>query len=134
MCRACYNKEALHNFHARNADETYRAARAAQGRSIRRNTPAIHLYNLAKRRSKVSQWEFTITVEDIHIPEVCPVLGIPLFVGDGKHGPNSPTLDRFDNSRGYTADNIRVISYRANSLKSDATVDELRRVLAYMEG
>jgi hypothetical protein len=43
-------------------------------------------------------------------------------------------LDRIDNSKGYTPSNIQVISWRANRIKADASADELRRVLAYMEG
>lgn len=38
-----------------------------------------------------------------------------------------------DNNRGYVPGNIRVISNRANLLKSDATVEELRKVIDYME-
>lgn len=47
---------------------------------------------------------------------------------------DSPSIDRFDNALGYVKGNIRVISTRANLLKRDATVDEVRRLLAYMEG
>lgn len=46
----------------------------------------------------------------------------------------TPSIDRFDNSRGYTPDNIRVISLRANIIKSDATADEVEAVLNYMRG
>lgn len=67
---------------------------------------------------------FTISVEDIVIPAYCPVFGTPL---------TSPSLDRFDNDQGYTPDNIRVISRRANLIKSDATADEIEAVLRYMQ-
>ena len=46
----------------------------------------------------------------------------------------TPSLDRFVPNLGYVKGNIRVISFRANRLKSDATIDEMRQVLAYMEG
>lgn len=77
--------------------------------------------------------EFSITVADIPVPEFCPVLGIPIFVGERTRSNNSPSVDRFKNSLGYIPGNVRVISNRANLLKSDATPDELRRVIAYME-
>jgi hypothetical protein len=47
---------------------------------------------------------------------------------------NWPSVDRVDNACGYVKGNIRVISARANHLKSDATVEEIRSLLAYMEG
>jgi hypothetical protein len=87
----------------------------------------------AKKRAVARGIEFNLRPEDIVIPEVCPVLGISLKVGGGRN-PGNPSLDRFDNSLGYTKDNVRVISLRANMLKTNATVDELKRVLAYVLG
>lgn len=97
------------------------------------------LYN-AKNRAKERGLDFNLELEDIVIPETCPALGIPLFpcVGKGrismKHAWNSPTLDRVDPFGGYTKGNVCVISARANFLKNDATADELRAILAYMDG
>jgi len=77
---------------------------------------------------------FDITPEDIVIPALCPVLGIPLLVGGGTGFHNSsPSLDRTDNARGYVKGNVQVISLRANRIKCDSTVDEMRKLLAYME-
>jgi hypothetical protein len=62
------------------------------------------------------------------------VLGIPIVVGAGRNAhPNCPSVDRLDNSLGYTKDNIFIISNRANLLKKDATVDELKALVRYME-
>jgi hypothetical protein len=76
-----------------------------------------------------------VELDDIVIPEVCPVLGMKLESGEGRgcHLPSSPSLDRIDPSKGYRRGNIRVISYRANQLKSNATLEELRAVLADAE-
>lgn len=49
------------------------------------------------------------------------------------HRPNSPSLDRIVPERGYVAGNLRVISNRANTLKNNATIDEMRLVLADLE-
>lgn len=94
-------------------------------RSLRRSNVLGHLVNGAKSRAKRAGIEFTISVADLCLPSKCPDLGIPIFVGDGTHGPNSPSIDRIDPTRGYVPDNVRVISYRANTMKSDATQDEL---------
>ena len=88
------------------------------------------MYTGAKCRAKRDGLEFTISKEDIVIPTHCPVLGMPIQrnIGSGFHR-DSPSLDRIDNTKGYTQDNIRVISNRANLLKCDATLKELELLL-----
>jgi len=81
---------------------------------------------------------FDLKIEDIVIPKTCPALGIPIepIVGKGRidfgKNWNSPTIDRVDPTRGYVPDNIRVISYRANFLKNEATADELEAIARYI--
>ena len=71
---------------------------------------------------------FNIDVSDLVIPDVCPVLQIPLVLGAGVNAPNLPSVDRIRGELGYVKGNVRVISYRANLLKSDDTFDEHRLV------
>jgi len=85
-----------------------------------------------RKRAKQKGWECTITHEDIRIPEHCPVLGIKLKNGVGKFCDASPSVDRLDSSKGYTPDNILVISYRANRIKCDANLSEILLVADYM--
>lgn len=95
----------------------------------RADTPEANMLDRSKSRAKKKGFEHTISITDIHIPDICPLLGIPLFPGtNGKVGPNSPTLDRIDSSKGYTPDNIWVISYKANTIKSNATPGELFKI------
>lgn len=79
----------------------------------------------ARRRARLLGVECTLTVYDIVIPEVCPVLGIPLARGTQRQKNASPSIDRIRNDRGYTPDNIWVISLKANRMKNDATDAEL---------
>lgn len=44
-----------------------------------------------------------------------------------------PSVDRVDNNRAYTADNIAIICWKCNQRKGDMTVSDLRRMLAYIE-
>ncbi len=88
----------------------------------------------AGKRAKLFNLDFNLTEEDVVIPDACPVLGIPLSIGSRRMHDNSPSLDRWDNNKGYTIDNTRVISWRANQLKSDANVEEMEKVLVYMKG
>jgi hypothetical protein len=63
----------------------------------------------------------------------CPVFGIPLEwscqrnQGRGPH-PYAPSIDRIDPERGYVKGNVWIISYRANTIKSNATHEELKLV------
>jgi len=75
-----------------------------------------------KTQSQESGLEFSIDKEDILIPEKCPYLGFS-FSFDSRD--TSPSLDRINPTKGYTRDNIQVISWRANRYKSNATVDDL---------
>lgn len=94
------------------------------------------LRNAAKRAAK-NGLEFNLDFTDVHVPDRCPVLGIPLRAGSA-HGNAAracnPSLDRIDNSKGYIKGNVRVISLRANWIKRDSTVAELEAVIAYMRG
>lgn len=86
------------------------------------------LLRAARRRAKTFGLEFTITARDIIVPSECPLLGTELVLGEGKQGPNSPSLDRINNSRGYTPDNIWVISQRANTCKGNLSADEIIQI------
>lgn len=96
-------------------------------KEIRKSSPEIALYREAKNRAKRKGLEFSIELKDIIITPVCPILLIPLIVGDGKLTKNSPSLDRVDNSKGYTKNNVMVISHLANTMKSSANKEELLR-------
>jgi hypothetical protein len=97
-----------------------------------RKNPASRLLSSAKTRAKKRGLEFNLELEDIVIPEYCPILGLKLKQG-GFNSPNSPSLDRVDNSKGYIKGNVKVISHRANSIKRDATLEELQAICEYMK-
>ncbi len=88
------------------------------------------LLTAAKHRAKTRGLPFKITEDDIIVPDTCPVLGIPLQRNKkGKtHNGNSPSLDRLIPEFGYVPGNVQVISMRANLIKSNASVSELRQV------
>jgi hypothetical protein len=91
------------------------------------------LFSNAKQRAKKSNIEFSITKEDIDIPDTCPVFGFPLKREERKTWMYAPSIDRIDNTKGYVKDNIIIVSRRANILKKDATIDELRKLADYYE-
>lgn len=81
----------------------------------------------AKHRAKKQGVPFDIEKSDLVIPELCPVLGMPLVcnAGTGNAKQNSPSLDKIVPELGYTKGNIQIISYLANAMKSDATPEQL---------
>jgi hypothetical protein len=97
-----------------------------------RNIIVSMLYR-AKRRAEERGLEFSIDVEDIIIPNTCPVLGTEIKRVWGKK-ESSPSLDRMDPTKGYTKENSVVISNRANRLKSDATLEDITKIMEYMKG
>lgn len=89
-------------------------------------------------RAKKAGIPFNLTRYDIHVPDRCPLLEIPLRVAS-QVGPafNSPTLDRIVPSLGYVKGNVQVISHRANAMKNAADASELllfsRNIRRYLE-
>jgi hypothetical protein len=114
-------------------NECLRDLERERARLRRQSDPRWEMHRSAKYRAKRLGIPFDLTLDDIVIPEYCPVLGIRLMHGDGKIHDASPTLDKTDPAGGYVRSNTRVMSHRANRIKTDATIAELRMVLEYLE-
>lgn len=96
----------------------------------RDDRPRERLLSACRDRAKKKGWSFNLTLDDIIIPERCPVLGIPLrlYRERRRAAPDIPSVDRIDPGQGYVKGNIIVVSWRANNLRRDATPEELRTV------
>lgn len=123
-----YNSVAYKKFYEKHKEELKRRNQRYASR-IRKERPDLYLWRIAKRRAKVEGLDFSITVEDIKIPVLCPILKIPIEIGGDVRGPGIPSLDRLDNSKGYVPGNVRVVSYRGNSLRSDMTKEEAKLIM-----
>lgn len=78
--------------------------------------------------------EFTINFGDLKFPEYCPVFNIKLdYFAKGKPQDNSPSFDRIDNSKGYIKGNVVIISNKANRLKSNSNLEDLKKIINYIE-
>jgi hypothetical protein len=92
----------------------------------RKNDPLARQKNLwkhAKARAAKKNLPFNIEVEDVLIPDICPIMKEPITpVGSG---PFSASLDRIVPELGYIKGNIRVISLLANQMKWNATREQL---------
>lgn len=115
----------------------YRTAKAKGKDYVSTNHYAsdeVVMFHRAKQRARLRGIPFTITLEDIFIPERCPIFDCVLVRNKGgkRALPNSPSLDRIVPERGYVPGNVRVICFKANTIKSNATKDELYKVWASM--
>ena len=97
----------------------------AKERAIRVNDTSRYLFRKAKERALIDDLPFTITVEDIIVPEYCPILNIKLVVNEKYPKKDSPNLDKIIPELGYVVGNIQVISRLANTMKQNATPEEL---------
>ncbi len=84
-----------------------------------------------KSKSKRKGIPFSITASDLSMPTHCPILGIELQYNAGGAADNSPSLDRIIPNLGYVPGNVIIISSRANRIKNNATVEELRLICEF---
>ena len=105
-----------------------------------RLNPIPQLIFAFKKRAKRQKVPFDLTVEDIrdllkNAGKICPALGVKMTTselgsGDSNH---SPSFDRIYPKKGYTKGIIVIVSNRANRIKTDASVDEIRKVADFYE-
>lgn len=117
QCKVCH--------HSYQLDPTVRKVYSARYYNKKKATaPELFMWKQAKHRAKYdyNDMEFTIEVSDIVIPEAYPYFKRPFEALDKNWGHS---LDRIDSNKGYTKDNIQVISRLANIMKNNATVEQL---------
>jgi len=86
------------------------------------------LWNICKARSKRKNIEFDISIDDIIMPNRCPILGVKLIKSEIGAKANSATIDRINPNKGYTKENIIVISHLANRMKSNANHEQIEKL------
>lgn len=99
--------------------EQYNAAQLSSYREF----PERVLLSAAKVRAKEKGIDFNLDITDIVIPDVCPVFETPFEKGTW----SAASLDRIDPSKGYVKGNVQVLSKKANTMKQNATKDELKQ-------
>ena len=92
------------------------------------------IFTRIKSRAKLNNIPFNLTLDDFKdIPNVCPVLGIPIKLINAKIWSDiSISVDRINPNLGYIKGNIALISNRANRIKYNATLQELEKVTEWL--
>lgn len=105
----------------------------ARGKFYRQERkPELHILSRLKSRCKQRNLSFDLDEQDIIIPQFCPILGIPLKFNSSLQD-DSVSVDRIDPKQGYIRGNIMIMSMRANRIKTDATIEELEKVLHFLK-
>jgi hypothetical protein len=137
ICIECGVEKQLTDFRiARSGRTKYRRCKKCMYKrhwAWNKQNPISIMLQSARHRAKRDGLAFSLDKSDIVIPEVCPVLGIKLAAGDRHNHDYAPTIERIEPELGYIPGNIAVISYRANRIRNDATLEELERVLRFYQ-
>ena len=84
------------------------------------------LFERTKQSAKEKKLDFNLTIDDIIIPEYCPLLEVKLtfdYITESKDSYYS--IDRINSDLGYVKGNVQVISLKANTMKNNATKEQL---------
>jgi hypothetical protein len=163
LCRVCNTNKKLFEFSlnkkaknglqskCKECDKSYQTARRNNNKAVcldygrkyqakRRESFEYRLQmllNASKQRAKNKNREHNLTLEDIKtlypLDGRCPVFGFKLEFNTAGFRETSPSIDRIDSSKGYTKDNIQIISWKANRLKAYATVEDLEILVAFLK-
>ena len=126
---------------ARAIASTYRGKRKREGKvnlavkarkNVRLTNPSKALLDGIRSRAPRKGIPFNIDETDIPIPEYCPVLGVPIVLEPFRHD-HGPSVDRILPELGYVKGNVRIICNLANRIKSNASLEQLRLIVAYVE-
>lgn len=105
----------------------------AYKRDLMRRNPVNYMYGAIKSKCKKYDIPFDLEKSDIVIPKFCPVLGIEMHISDENASGSSPSVDRIDPCKGYVKNNIHIISHKANTIKSNASLEELQKVVDFLK-
>lgn len=118
-----YYEKALYKFKDKNYQELHRY--------IQNKIRSI------KRRAKNKNLKFDLDVfwliSIIPTNRMCPVFNTPMIYKAQNNKDLSASVDRIDNKKGYTKDNVCWISYKANRLKNEMNIDDIKLIYEFMK-
>jgi hypothetical protein len=130
-CKACHKKVRQLN-RLKNAEyqrklrsEDPERVKQSKRNSWRNLDPRKKMLQQAKNRCRRNSIEFDLVLEDIVISDKCPLLGVDFIIGVKHDYQYTYSLDRINPDKGYTKGNVWVISMLANSMKNNATKEQL---------
>lgn len=129
LCVSCERVLSTTNFYKSERIKAEPTCKKCRPRQLDSNDVRVVLWTNAYSRAIKNNIAFTITIDDIVVPDVCPVLGVPFERG---HSKWTYSLDKVRPSEGYVPGNVAVISNEANRLKSYMTDETIENMLRYV--
>lgn len=133
VCDECSGKlkiiqQRYHDKHKK--DPKYKSRIKKNTKKWLAKSPWAKLLISCRKRSKELKLNYnldTAHLKKIYIEAngICPVLKIQF---DKTNLSTTPSVDRIIPELGYVKGNVRIISHRANMLKSNATIDEMKLI------
>ena len=137
-CKGCSSME----FKAYSSTDNYKerlARQVEQNKKLKQEDPIKRwardaYYNTRQRATKLGL-TFNLTKEWLitNAPSHCPLLDIELVYNADKSVENTASVDRKDSAQGYTIENCKIISFKANRIKSNASIDEITLLVKNMK-
>tara|TARA_Y100000004_G_scaffold93073_1_gene104283 strand:+ start:994 stop:1566 length:573 start_codon:yes stop_codon:yes gene_type:complete len=91
----------------------------------------VYLANIllknAGSRARREKMAFNIELNDLlPLPAFCQYTGVPLLY-NRENDPNSASIDRIDNSKGYEKDNIKIVTQQINKMKHSISIEVMEQ-------
>jgi len=134
VCKTLYNPTSQTQKRCSKCAPDFNKKQDAEHKARRQKMrPWCRLVEAAKTAAKVKGLAFNLTSDYVRSiwNDTCPILGVRLVRNGSVRTDRSPSLDRVVPEVGYVVDNVQVISWRANRIKNDATVEELVKIAKY---
>jgi hypothetical protein len=116
-----------------------RALELARVKKYMIDNPLRSMYSDSKAKAKRRGIEFNLSYEEFtslaNSTTHCPIFGCELVyalitnTGIKTKNPCRASLDRKDNTKGYSIDNCWMISWKANAMKNKHTTAELQQLV-----
>lgn len=114
-----------------------KTCRASYAKYTRKKNPFAKMLAAKKHICKVKGLPFDLDQEYLEsiYTETCPIFGVKMIQmnsDDPRHDDNA-TLDRMIPEKGYVKGNVTFICFRANRIKSDASLEEIQKIISWMK-
>lgn len=122
--KTCASEECLFLRKRKYSIERYRAdpkKSLEEATKNRNKNPFLYIFTSRRYQALKHGTEFSLNKEDIVVPSVCPVFGTEFT----RQTPYAMSLDRIDPNKGYIKGNVQILSRKANTMKSNASKEEL---------